>query len=146
MSDQEDQSDSCVVAKVKEGADPYLSKMKKTDFVAALARRTNRSQSDVATLINEMLNEIVDQNMNGRSVEFWGFGLFTPSWRKPQRVNCRPDLPMVAGRYQPTFRPAPAYRKALAEGALTLTRRTDEDSGNERPVLKRHINPRRKGA
>lgn len=121
-------------------ADPYISRVKRRDFVRLLAARLNLSAKDVSNFIDAFANEIADLNADGKCVDVWGFGRFDLVWWGADKVNnlkgCK-----AHGRYVPTFRPSTTFRELLRDSMVSVTRRQREA---EEPVVKK-VKLRNKG-
>ena len=64
--------------------------MNKAEFVKAVAKNVNSSQVDAERFINAVLDEISNALANGDSVQFIGFGSFSPK-NRAARIGINPQ-------------------------------------------------------
>lgn len=56
--------------------------MNKTEIIEKIAKKNNLKKAEVANIVDEFINEIVNSVTDGNSVEIAKFGKFYPSVRK----------------------------------------------------------------
>lgn len=118
----------------KEGGDPYLTRVKRRDFVRLLAARMNITAKEVSLFIDAFANEIASLNADGKCIDIWGFGKFDLVWWGADKVNNLKSSAPVEGRYVPTFRPSIPFRLIMRDSMVSSTRRRAEA---ESPVEKK---------
>ena len=90
--------------------------MNKSSLVTELTKRTKLARGDVAAVVDAMLSLVRDTVTKGQRVSLAGFGTFERRRRNPRvgrNPHTRAAVPIPA-RNLPSFRPAPAFRDAVA--------------------------------
>lgn len=80
----------------------------KKDIVARVARESGFSQNSVATIVDKLLEVIVDEMSNGNNVQFRGFGAFVLDEREPKlgRNMHTDEAVQIPARVVPKFKPS----------------------------------------
>lgn len=60
----------------------------KTDFIAAVADRSNFSKKEISTVLNAIIDTIIDAIKAGHTVNFSNFGSFRVSERSAVKTTC----------------------------------------------------------
>ncbi len=89
--------------------------MRKADFVAAVAAKTNMSQTAVDKVITEALNTIMDAVAAGDKVTFTGFGSFEKRDRAARqgRNPQTGEVIQIPASSAPAFSPGKAFKDAV---------------------------------
>ena len=92
--------------------------MTKRDLVVRISEETKLIQQDVFTVIQKMLDYIVESLVKGENVEFRNFGVFEVRTRK-QRIGRNPNKPeqvvTIPERKVVKFKPGKRMRQMLAD-------------------------------
>jgi DNA-binding protein HU-beta len=91
--------------------------MNKSELVAEVAKRTDRSKADVARVLDQAIAAIRETVARGERVSLVGFGTFEKRRRNRRvaRNPRKPDVPIaVPARDVPSFQPGQAFRQAVA--------------------------------
>ena len=90
----------------------------KRELVIGIARETTLTQGEVHTVVQKVLDTIMETLLAGRAIEFRDFGVFEPVVRK-SRVGRNPKKPVetvkIPDRKSIKFRPGRKF-KAKLEG------------------------------
>ena len=90
--------------------------MTKRDLVVRISEETKLIQQDVFTVIQKMLDYIVESLVKGENVEFRNFGVFEVRTRK-QRIGRNPNKPeqvvTIPERKVVKFKPGKIMRKVI---------------------------------
>lgn len=99
--------------------------MNKGDLVAEVARRTGGSRSEIAEVVDVLLDVIRQAVVAGDRVALSGFGSFQRR-RRNRRLARNPRRPeievIVPARDVPTFLPGKAFREQVAAGRRRRSR------------------------
>lgn len=87
----------------------------KKDIVARVAREAGYSQHTVATIVDTLLEDIINEMSNGNNVHFRGFGTFQLDSRKPKvGRNPHTNEPVnIPARIFPKFKPSELMKSAV---------------------------------
>ena len=87
----------------------------KKDKVARVARESGYSQNTVATIIDTLFEDIVDEMSSGNNVHFRGFGTFQLDNREPKvGRNPHTNEPVnIPARIFPKFKPSENMKSAV---------------------------------
>jgi len=92
----------------------------KHDLVAAVARETGLTQSEIKIVVEEFLEAIAEELERGRAIEFRGFGTFLVKERAPRPArNPRTGTVVpLERRMVAVFRYSGELRERIANGVL----------------------------
>ncbi len=87
----------------------------KADIVKLVSDSTGLTKTDVETVVNGFLSNVIESIQNGDRVEIRGFGSFYSKERDARSVkNPRTQKIVAVGhRYVPVFRPAKYFRESV---------------------------------
>jgi nucleoid DNA-binding protein len=66
--------------------------MTKRDLIVRVAKETGLTQQDVQTVLQKILDYIIERLVQGENIEFRNFGVFEVQVRKP-RIGRNPNKP-----------------------------------------------------
>jgi nucleoid DNA-binding protein len=92
----------------------------KHDLVAAVARATGLTQSDIKIVIEEFLEAIAEELERGRTIEFRGFGTFFVRERqaRPARNPRTGEVVLLKRRMAALFKYSGELRDRIEGGAF----------------------------
>jgi len=92
-----------------------MSTTTKHDLIAAVARATGLTQSEVKIAVGEILSAVVEELERGRVVELRGFGTFSVRERaaRPARNPKTGEVVPLERRMAPVFKFAGEFRRRL---------------------------------
>lgn len=105
--------------------------MNKGTLVSAIVKRTDLPPTEVASVVDSLIDVIRERVARGERVVLSGFGSFERVRRNP-RTGRNPhtrEAVKIPARTVPSFRPGTAFREAVARGRRGAARRPVRRSG-----------------
>ncbi len=103
--------------------------MTKADINNEIAQATGINLGVVMTVVEQFMVAVKESLANGENVYLRGFGSFIIKERaeKPARNISKNTSIIVPAHNIPAFKPAPSFKKAVAEGVVPSTEAFEED-------------------
>ncbi|MCB9761485.1 MAG: HU family DNA-binding protein [Alphaproteobacteria bacterium] len=88
-----------------------------TELIARLVERSGRSEDEVRSVLNALVDETTEALLADESVPLRNLGTFSARWRQPRTVRSISDGRKIVldGRHVPHFRASGALRQRLTE-------------------------------
>lgn len=103
--------------------------MTKADINNEIAQATGINLGVVMTVVEQFMVAVKDSLSNGENVYLRGFGSFIIKERaeKPARNISKNTSIIVPAHNIPAFKPAPSFKKAVADGVMPSEEVVEED-------------------
>lgn len=89
--------------------------MNKTEFISALAEKSEMSIKDTTKVVNAFQEVVIDTLTKGDKVSITGFGSFE-SVQKPEKQGRNPqtgESMVIPAHVKPKFKPGKSFKEAL---------------------------------